>query len=335
MRAARLHAVADLRLADEPVPVPGPGESLVRVTAIGICGSDLHWWDQGGIGDAALDHPLVLGHEAAGVIEQGPRRGQRVAIDPAIPDGTCRPCREGYRNLCLNIRFAGHGKQDGAMREFMTWPDELLHPLPDEVSDADGAVLEPLGVAIHALDLGHVHLGAPVVVVGAGPIGLLLVQLLQVSGAGPVTVFEPLPHRRAAAAALGAAVADPAQAADPGALRAMVGEGAAVAFEIAGSSAAVQLAMAATWAGGRVVLGGIPDDDTTTFRAAVARRKGLTIAMVRRMNEVYPRAIALAASKKVDLTSLVTDRYPLEDAAAAFGHAARRTGLKVIIEPTP
>ena len=116
-----------------------------------------------------------------------------------------------------------------------------------------------------------------------------------------MTVFEPLPHRRAAAAALGAAVADPAEAADPGALRALVGEGAAVAFEIAGSSEAVQLAMAATWPGGRVVLGGIPDDDTTTFRAAVARRKGLTIAMVRRMNEVYPRAIALAASKKVDL----------------------------------
>ena len=226
MRVARLHAVADLRLADEPVPVPGPGESLVRVTAVGICGSDLHWWDQGGIGDAALDHPLVLGHEAAGVIEEGPRRGQRVAIDPAIPDGTCRPCREGYYNLCLNIRFAGHGKQDGAMREFMTWPDELLHPLPDEVSDAAGAVLEPLGVAIHAFDLGHVRLGAPVVVVGAGPIGLLLVQLLQVSGAGPVTVFEPLPHRRAAAAALGAAVADPAEAADPAALRALVGEGA-------------------------------------------------------------------------------------------------------------
>ena len=95
MRVARLHAVADLRLADEPLPVPGPGESLVRVTAIGICGSDLHWWDQGGIGDAALDHPLVLGHEAAGVIDHGPRRGQRVAIDPAIPDGTCQAMPRG------------------------------------------------------------------------------------------------------------------------------------------------------------------------------------------------------------------------------------------------
>ena len=196
-------------------------------------------------------------------------------------------------------------------------------------------MLEPLGVAIHAFDLGHLRLGAPAVVVGAGPIGLLLVQLLQVAGAGPVTVFEPLPHRRAAAAALGAAVADPAEAADPVALRALVGEGAAVAFEIAGSSEAVQLAMAATWAGGRVVLGGIPDDDMTTFRAAVARRKGLTIAMVRRMNEVYPRAIALASAKKVDLTSLVTGRYPLEDAATAFANASRRTGEKVIIEPAP
>jgi L-iditol 2-dehydrogenase len=113
MRVARLHAVADLRLADEPVPVPGPGESLVRVTAIGICGSDLHWWDQGGIGDAALDHPLVLGHEAAGVIEQGPRR---VSGWPSIRlswTGPLRPCREGYRNLCLNIRFAGHGSRTG------------------------------------------------------------------------------------------------------------------------------------------------------------------------------------------------------------------------------
>ena len=194
---------------------------------------------------------------------------------------------------------------------------------------------EPLGVAIHALDLGHVHLGAPVAVVGAGPDRVAARAVAPGVRRGPGDrVRAAAAPPGSAAAALGAAVADPAQAADPGALRAMVGEGAAVAFEIAGSSEAVQLAMAATWAGGRVVLGGIPHDDTTTFRAAVARRKGLTIAMVRRMNEVYPRAIALAAGQKVDLASLVTDRYPLEDAAAAFGHAARRGDLKVIIEPS-
>ncbi len=199
MKAARLHAVGDLRVAEEPVPAAEPGSCLVRVTAVGICGSDLHWWDEAGIGDATLDRPLVLGHEAAGVIEDGPRRGERVAIDPAIPDGTCRMCRAGYRNLCLHIRFAGHGRQDGAMREFLTWPGDLLHPLPDVLSDADGAVLEPLGVAIHALDLGHLHLDGTAAVVGCGPIGLLLIQLLQVAGASHGHRFRPAaapPRRR-------------------------------------------------------------------------------------------------------------------------------------------
>ncbi len=335
MRAARLHAVGDLRVADEPVPVPGDGESLVQVAAVGICGSDLHWWGEAGIGDAVLAHPLVLGHEAAGVIADGPRRGERVAIDPAIPCGTCRPCRDGYRNLCIRIRFSGHGGTDGAMREFLAWPADLLHPLPDALSDADGAVLEPLGVAIHALDLGHLHLGGTAAVIGCGPIGLLLIQLLQVAGAQAVIALEPLAHRRAAAAALGAATADPAEVADQAALSELTGDGVDVAFEMAGADQAVQLAMAAARPGGRVVLGGIPGGDTTTFRASVARRKGLTIAMVRRMNEVYPRAISLAAAKRVDLPTLVSDRYPLGEAPAAFAAAAARTGLKVVIEPSP
>ncbi len=335
MRAARLHAVGDLRVADEPVPVPGDGESLVRVTAVGICGSDLHWWGEAGIGDAVLSHPLVLGHEAAGVIADGPRRGERVAIDPAIPCGTCRPCRDGYRNLCVRIRFSGHGGTDGAMREFLAWPADLLYPLPDSLSDADGAVLEPLGVAIHALDLGHLHLGGTAAVAGCGPIGLLLIQLLRVAGAQTVIALEPLAHRRAAAAALGAATAYPAEVADQAALSELTGDGVDVAFEMAGTDQAVQLAMAAARPGGRVVLGGIPRSDTTTFRASVARRKGLTIAMVRRMNEVYPRAISLAAAKRVDLPTLVSDRYPLEEAPAAFAAAAARTGLKVVVEPPP
>ena len=334
MRAARLHAVGDLRLTDEPIPVPGPGESLVRVTAVGICGSDLHWWGEGGIGDATLSRPLVLGHEAAGVIADGPRQGERVAIDPAIVDGTCRLCLEGYRNLCLHIRFAGHGGQDGAMREYLAWPSELLHPLPDELSDAGGAILEPLGVAIHAADLGHLKLAGTAAVVGCGPIGLLLCQLLQVAGAGSVIAFEPLPHRRAAAAALGVTAVDPGLAADSTALAELTGGGVDVVFEIAGTDPAVQLAMDAARPGGRVVLGGIPDQDSTTFRASTARRKGLTIAMVRRMNEVYPRAIGLAAAQRLDLAGLVSARYPLEKAAEAFGAAVARTGLKVIVEPT-
>ena len=174
----------------------GSGMSLVRVTAVGICGSDLHWWDEGAIGDAKLTHPLVLGHEGAGVIADGPRRGERVAIDPAIPDETCRACRDGYRNLCYHIKFSGHGDTDGMLREVMAWPSHLLHPLPDGVSDADGAVLEPLGVAIHSVDLGHLPFAGTASVIGCGPIGLLLIQLLKVAGARSVLAVEPLAHRQ-------------------------------------------------------------------------------------------------------------------------------------------
>ncbi|HYB85305.1 MAG TPA: alcohol dehydrogenase catalytic domain-containing protein [Streptosporangiaceae bacterium] len=334
MKAVRLHAVGDLRLAEEPVPEPGPGMSLVRVTAVGICGSDLHWWGEAGIGDAALTHPLVLGHEAAGMIEDGPRRGELVAIDPAIWCGTCRPCLDGYHNLCTQIRFAGHGGQDGAMREFMAWPEHLLHPLPGNLTGADGAMLEPLGVAIHALDLGHVRLGASAAVVGCGPIGLLLIQVLRAAGAGLIAAFDPLPHRRVAATRLGAdAALDPAGVRTPGDLRPVAGEGADVAFEMAGADEAVQLAVLAVRAGGRVVLGGIPASDQITFQASAARRKGLTIAMARRMNEVYPRAIRLAAGGQVELAPLVTARFGLAGAPDAMAAAAARTGLKVIVEP--
>jgi L-iditol 2-dehydrogenase len=333
MLAARLHGTGDLRVGHEAVPAPGPGSSLVRVSAVGICGSDLHWWDEAGIGDAVLERPLVLGHEGAGVVEDGPRRGERVAIDPAIPCEACRYCLAGHRNLCTAIVFAGHGEQDGLMREFVAWPSSRLHQLPDELSDAEGALLEPLGVAIHALDLGHLRIGSTAAVVGCGPIGLLLVQLLRSAGAVPVVAFDPLPHRRDAASRCGAGAAvDPAPDALE-ALRELAPGGVDTAFEIAGTDEAVQLAMASARPGGRVVLGGIPGDDWTRFRASVARRKGLTIAMVRRMNEVYPRAINLAVRGQVDLGPLVTDRFSLAAAAEAFQLAAQRRGLKVIIEP--
>jgi len=354
MWVARLHGIGDIRISDEPVPAPGPGECLVRVTAAGICGSDLHWFDQGGIGDAQLSHPLILGHEAAGVIADGPRRGQRVAIDPAISCGACRPCRDGYRNLCIRVRFLGHGGTDGALREFMPWPEDLLPPLPDELSDADGAVLEPFGVAIHSYDLGHLPLAGTAAVIGCGPVGVLLIQVLRAAGARSIVGVDPLPHRREAAAKFGAdRVAAPAPSggaaaapggaarapgggsglAGPATLGGLTGGGVDVAFECAGNGDGVRLAVDAARPGGRVVLAGIPDDDLTTFRASVARRKGLTIAMVRRMNEVYPRAIGMAARGQADLGPVVSHRFPLREAAAAFGAAARRTGLKVIIEP--
>jgi L-iditol 2-dehydrogenase len=334
MKTIRLHARNDLRLHDEPIPKPGPGESLVRLRAVGICGSDLHWFSEAGIGDAKLKQPLILGHECAGVIAEGPRQGQRVAVDPAVPCNLCEFCLQGNPNLCTNIRFAGHGMDDGALREYIAWPDKCLFPLPDSLSEADGAMLEPLGVALHALDLGKLRVGSSVGIFGAGPIGLLILQLASLSGAKEVFVTDKLPHRLEAARRLGAAKAILAEAGTEAqeVLSATAGRGVDVAFEAAGENEAVEAAFAAVKQGGCVILAGIPADDRTSFSASTARNKGLTIKLVHRMKFTYPRAIRLVESGQVDVRSLVTHRFPLEQTQQAYAAAQRREGLKVIIE---
>lgn len=334
MRVARLHGVGDVRVAEEPVPVAGAGESLVRVTAVGLCGSDLHWFTQGSIGDATLSRPLVLGHEFGGVVQGGPLDGVRVAVDPANPCGRCESCLEGNRNLCPTVRFAGHGVTDGALREVVAWPTHLLHPVPAALSDADAAVLEPLGVAVHAVDLAHLRAAATVVVVGCGPIGLAALQVARAAGATTVVAVEPLAHRRAAAAAWADAALDPRAPGFAAELAAATtGRGADRVIECAGTDDAVTISVDAARPGATVVLAGIPDDDRTSFPAATARRKGLTFRMARRMKEVYPRAIALVEHGGVDVRALVSHTFDLDDAAEAFAVAAARTGLKVVVAP--
>jgi len=335
MQVARLHATGDIRLHTEPDPTPGPGEVLLRITAVGVCGSDLHWFTEAGIGDARLNRPLVLGHEFAGVIESGERRGQRVAVDPAVPCEQCEFCREGNPNLCSDLHFAGHGADDGALREWMAWPARCLHPLPDSLSDADGAMLEPLGVAIHAVDLGHLKSGMTVGVFGCGPIGLLLLQLARAAGATQLIATDKLPQRLEAARRFGATtIIQAAEGQEAGDVWAATNNrGVDVAFECAGENAAVDTSIAAARPGARVILVGIPGDDRTTFSASVARRKGLTLKLSRRMKHVYPRATQLVERGLVDVRALVTQLFPLSEVSQAFVVAQQRTGLKVVVEP--
>lgn len=330
MKSVRLHGTGNLQIHDEPVPVAGEGEKLIRIKSVGLCGSDLHWFSEGEIGDAKLDQPLVLGHEFAGVTEEG----QRVAIDPAIPCGHCELCRHGHPNLCADLIFAGHGKTDGALREWMAWSEKSLFPIPDSISDAEGAMLEPLGVAIHTVDLGKLKAGMTVGVFGCGPIGLLIIQMAKLSGAAKIIATDKLAHRVEAAERFGASqaflVGDNSRL---GEIRAATrGRGVDVAFEAAGTQAAVDTSIAAVAAGGKVVLAGIPDDDKTSFSASTARRKGLTIKLVRRMKHTYPRAVELVSKGLVDVRSIVTHRFPLDQAGEAFEVAKRREGLKIIIE---
>jgi L-iditol 2-dehydrogenase len=330
MKSIRLHGTGNLQIHEESIPAAGAGERLVRVKAVGVCGSDLHWFSEGSIGDAKLEHPLVLGHEFAGVAEDG----QRVAVDPAIPCGHCEFCEKGHPNLCANLIFAGHGKTDGALREWMAWSEKSLFPLPDSLSDADGAMLEPLGVAIHSVDLGKLKAGMTVGVFGCGPIGLLILQVAKAAGAGDILATDKLAHRVEAAKSMGASHAFFAEEGrELEEIRAATkGRGVDVAFEAAGTQDAVDTAVEAVASGGKVILAGIPDDDKTSFSASSARRKGLTIKLVRRMKHTYPRAVALVSKGRVDVRSIVTHRFPLEDAPEAFRVAQRREGLKVLIE---
>ncbi len=307
------------------------------MTAVGLCGSDRHWVVEGGIGDAVLDTPLILGHEFAGVVEQGTLRGRRVAVDPAIPCGSCEPCVTGAVNLCLRTRFAGHGHTDGALREYLVWPETELYPLPDTVDDRVGALVEPLAVAIHGVDLGRVANGATVGVIGCGPIGLLVVALARLAGAATIVATDPSPRRLEAAAHLGASHTIEARQDDhdgEAMLAATNGRGVDVVFEVAGEAAAVECAVTSARPGGRIVMLGIPSDDRTIFPASVARRKGLTFKLARRSTpDAFERAVDLAATESIDLAGLVTLRVPLAEGARAFDALVAREGIKTIVEP--
>jgi L-iditol 2-dehydrogenase len=326
MRASLLYGIRDLRLGALPLPTPASGEVLLKVASVGVCGSDVHYYLEGRIGDQVATEPIVMGHEFSawvaglGTGVEGLEIGQLVAVDPAIHCGECEPCRHGHPNLCPHVRFCGTPPIDGVFREYTCMPAENCFPLPQGFSPAEGAMLEPLGIAIHAVDLAHLRPGYTIAVLGAGPIGLLTAAVARAAGAGEIYVTEPLAHRRQFALDYVAdAVLNPDDVdvvAEIGRLTG--GRGVDVAFEAAGAPETPGQAAAVTRPGGKVLLIGIPSDDTTTFTASVIRRKGLTIKLVRRMKHTYPRAIRLVHTGAVDVKSLVTHTFPLERIAEAF-----------------
>ncbi len=336
MKVLRLIGPGGLSLVDEALPVPGPGEELVRVKAVGICGSDLHWYSESGIGDVRLAQPVLLGHEAAGVIESGPRAGLRVAIDPAMPCEKCEQCQAGHAHFCTALHFAGDGVTDGVFRELVAWPSSSLVPVPDALTYTDAAMLEPLGVGLHAIRLGGIRPGDRVGVFGCGPIGIFLIQLARISGATTIVATDVLPYRLAAASAAGAtATALVAAGSERAELRAATdGHGVDVAFEAAGVDDSVDTAVSLAAPGGTVVIVGISSSDRTTFTASPARRKGLTIKVSRRMNRVYPEVIRLVEAGLADVRSVVTASYPMDEVKTAFATAAARTGEKVVVRPS-
>jgi len=326
MRASRLHDIRDLRLEDLPRPVPGCGEVLLKVASVGVCGSDVHYYLEGCIGEQIVKAPIIMGHEfSAWVVGlgkgvEGLTVGQLVAVDPAVHCGSCEFCQHGHPNLCSNVLFCGTPPVDGVFAEYTVMPAGNCFPLPEELGAVEGALLEPLGIALHTVDLGHLKPGYTIAVLGAGPIGLLTAAAARAAGASTVYMTEPLAYRRQFALDYVADAALNPNETDVVAeiMRLTGGRGVDVAFEAAGAPETPQQAAAVTRPGGKVIVVGIPSDDTMTMRADTVRRKGLTIKLVRRMKHTYPRAIRLVQTGAIDVKSLATHMFPLERIVEAF-----------------
>jgi L-iditol 2-dehydrogenase len=330
-KAAFLYGPRDIRVEEIPDQRPGPGELLLAVTAVGICGSDLHTYLNGEIGGVAAEQPLILGHEAAGtVLEIGPGAesafhvGQAVAIDPGLPCYHCERCLDGEPNLCLHLQFLGLYPRHGALRERMVHPASATVPLPDGIDPLAGALLEPLGVALHANQLARIGVGDDVLVIGCGAIGLLLIRLARLAGARRIVASDQHAWRLDLARAYGAdLVVDAGQTDVVAAVReATNGRGVDVALESAWVRDTAEQCVEAARNGGRVIVVGIPSEDSMTVRASTARRKGLTIKMSRRMKHTYGPSIKLVAGGAVDVASLASHRFSLDQTKEALETAA-------------
>jgi L-iditol 2-dehydrogenase len=282
------------------------------------------------IGDTKLNAPIVLGHEFAGTITSvgdeplsehfGPLRpGMRVAVDPAQPCGTCELCKRGNPNLCTSLHFCGLFPDGGCFCERIVVPAKTCFPLTDELDAESGALLEPLGIALHAVDLAKVRPGESAVIIGAGPIGLLILEVAKQAKMEPIFVVEQLPWRLHLAEQFGGIPIDSARTdAREKLMIQTLGRGVDVAFEAAWADQSIQLAAGMARYGGKLVLVGIPRDDRLTMNHSTARRKGLTVFLSRRMRHTYPKAMKLVDGGQIDVKSLVTHRFPLAQTPEAF-----------------
>jgi L-iditol 2-dehydrogenase len=326
MRVSVLRGVGDLAVEERPDPRPGPHEVLVRVLAVGVCGSDVHYYEHGRIGGFVVESPLVLGHESSGeVVEVGSEVtrlavGQRVSVEPGVPDFTCRQCLAGRYNLCEHMRFFATPPIDGAFAELVTVHEQFAHPVPDSLSDDAAALLEPLSVGVWANHKGDVGPGTRVLVTGAGPVGLVAVQVAIASGAASVTVTDVNPHRLALARELGATAALDVGEAPLSRQAADSGLEVDVLLECSGHPAATADALLTVAPAGTVVLVGMGGDEATLPVSRIQERE-LTLTGTFRYAHTWPAAIALAASGRVQLDRLVTGYYGLDEVADALGVA--------------
>lgn len=343
MITVRLTGPRSLLLAEEPIPDIRPDEALLKIEAVGVCGSDLHRY-RGITFEDASNFQLILGHEFSATVAKvgaqvrNVQVGDRVAVEAGINCGECEWCLRGHPNLCPQVQFCGTPPVHGALREYMPWPTRLLYKLPDALTFDDGVMVEVAGIAMHAIDLANMRPGQSAAVLGCGPIGLATVHLLrQAVGTTLIVATDILPYRLDYAADKGADLCLNPRKTDvvDQVMRITNGRGVDVVFEAAGVQQTCEQAVQICAPGGKVIFIGIPEDDRTPFATTPARRKGLTFRFCRRSKHTYERTIEMIERAVIDLSDLVTHHFPISRAKDAYDLVEQYQDgvIKAIINP--
>jgi len=343
MKAAVLTKPGHIEIQELDIPTPGPDEALVRVRAVGLCGSDVHYYEHGKIGPYVVTKPIILGHEAAGeVVAVGSevrhlKAGQRVTIEPGVTCGRCEYCKSGRYNLCPDVRFLATPPYDGAFCEYIVIRADFLYPIPDSMSYEKAALIEPLSVGLHAVSRGGLKTGETVVIMGMGPIGMMTLLAAKVAGAGRVIGVDLERFRLERALQMGADGVVNLREEDgmEAILRLTGGRKADLAIETAGNGKAAQASLQAVRRGGRVVLVGLPQEEATPLNIPYIVDNEIDIRGVFRYHNTYPTGVAVMSAENLNLDPIVTDRMTLDETPKAFEKAIKEkhSTLKIVIEP--
>lgn len=324
MRTTLMTDIRRIEFSTRPIPAPKAGEVLVKVDYVGICGSDLHYYETGRIGDFIVEPPFVLGHEASGtVVALGegvtePAVGTRVTMEPNVTCGECEFCRSGKYNLCPDVVFFATPPVDGVFLEYVTHPAKLCFPLPETVSSMQGALVEPLAVGFHAANQAQAGAGQTAVIFGAGCIGLVTVMALQSKGVKTIYVADIVDSRLAIAEKLGAIPINVTREDSLARIRGDFPLGLDMAFDTSGVELSIHNGLKILKKGGTMVLIGYSGKDTVAIPTDFMINSELTIRTIFRYRHVYPEIIEAIASGKIQPEKIVTDTFSFEEIPEAM-----------------
>lgn len=325
-RAVFMTGLNRMEIRELPMPAPKEKEILLKIEYVGICGSDVHYLEQGRIGDFVVDGDFILGHECAGTVVQTGRGvtslnvGDRVALEPGCTCGKCEFCKSGKYNLCPDVRFLATPPYNGCLMDYITFPEDMAFRLPDKISTKEGALIEPLSVGMHAAKQGSVTLGSSVTILGAGCIGLVTLLSCRAFGATDLFVVDVLPKRLEYAKKLGATHVINALEEDP--VQAIQdrtgGAGTDIVIETAGSAKTISQTPYIVKRGGRIVLVGMAAQDVIEYDFSKIMAKEASIQSVFRYRNIYPQAIKAIEKGIIDVSGIVTHEFDFEETPRAF-----------------